>query len=134
MLITPQRRGIRGESQGNLRLRRVVDDLAHDRRQRPVGAHRDDVHRPLRRHVLQALESLVVGDDPAVVMQTAARLASGRDDSLRTLPAWKAVAERCGTASTATASPIRWFVDPLGLARAVQAANPPREKRYVYGL
>ena len=73
-------------------------------------------------------EALVVGDDPAVVMQTATSLA-GRRDSLDTVTSWKAVGERCATGMSPSAAPIRWFVDPLALARAVQAANPPREKR-----
>ena len=74
-------------------------------------------------------DSLVVGDDPAVVMQTASSLATGRADSLSTVPSWKAVAESCGSRVPLGAAPIRWYVDPLGFAKAFQAANPPREKR-----
>lgn len=74
-------------------------------------------------------DALIVGDDAAAVMQTAANLAGTRGDALHTVASWKAVAERCHAGTSANAAPIRWYVDPLGLARAVQAAHPPREKR-----
>ena len=73
-------------------------------------------------------QALIVGDDPAVVMQTASSL-TGRTDSLASVDSYKAVAERCGDKVPADSAPIRWYVDPLGFARALQAANPPREKR-----
>ena len=79
--------------------------------------------------VVVEADALIVGDDPATVTQIAANLAGARKDSLETVPSWKAVADRCGSGIDSGAAPIRWFVDPLGLARAVQAANPPREKR-----
>ena len=74
-------------------------------------------------------DALVVGDDPGVVTQTVAQLQGGRKDSLATVPAFKAVMARCGNDISPHAAPIRWFIDPLGFAQAVQAANPPREKR-----
>ena len=73
-------------------------------------------------------QALIVGDDPAVVMEIASAL-SGRSDSLATVVSYKAVADRCADKVPAAAAPIRWYVDPLGFARALQAANPPREKR-----
>lgn len=79
--------------------------------------------------IVVAPDSIVIGDDPSAVMQTAGALGRGREDSLGSTTSWRAVAERCGKDVAADAAPIRWFVDPLGLARAVQAANPPREKR-----
>jgi len=72
---------------------------------------------------------LVVGDSPAVVGQVVATLGQGRKDSLASLPAFQAVAARCGKQVPASAAPLRWFVDPLGYAKVYQAANPPREKR-----
>jgi len=72
--------------------------------------------------------ALIVGDDPAVVMQTASSL-SGRTDGLATVASYRAVSDRCADKVSSASGPIRWFVDPLGFARAVQAANPPREKR-----
>ena len=83
---------------------------------------------PTRVAIVLRPDALVVGDDPAVVMQTASSLA-GRADGLATVASYKAVCDRCADKVSATAAPIRWFVDPLGFARAVQAANPPREKR-----
>ena len=79
--------------------------------------------------VVVAADALVVGDDPAVVMQTASQLSTGRADSLSTVPSWMAVSARCGSQVAPGASSIRWHVDPLGFAKAFQAANPPREKR-----
>ena len=72
--------------------------------------------------------ALIIGDDPAVVMQTASSL-SGRTDGLATVASYRAVSDRCADKVSSASAPIRWFVDPLGFARAVQAANPPREKR-----
>ena len=83
---------------------------------------------PTRVAIVLRPDALVVGDDPAVVMQTASSL-SGRADGLSTVASYKAVCDRCADKVSATAAPIRWYVDPLGFARAVQAANPPREKR-----
>jgi hypothetical protein len=83
---------------------------------------------PTRVAIVLRPDALVVGDDPAVVMQTASSL-SGRADGLATVASYKAVCDRCTDKVSATAAPIRWYVDPLGFARAVQAANPPREKR-----
>lgn len=77
----------------------------------------------------RAPSAVVVGDDPAVVAEVFASLAKGRADSLATLPAYVAVAKRCGKEARPPASPLRWFVDPLGYAKAYQAANPLREKR-----
>lgn len=79
--------------------------------------------------VVVEADALIVGDDPAVVMQTASALAGERKDALETVPSWVAAAARCDAGAARSAAPIRWYVDPLGLARAVQAANPPREKR-----
>jgi len=73
--------------------------------------------------------TLVVGDSPAVVGQLVAALRQGRPDSLASQPAYQAVAARCGKEVPSAAAPLRWFVDPLGYAKAYQAANPPREKR-----
>ncbi len=85
------------------------------------------------RHPLVAIavlpEAIVVGDDPTVVTQTLQNLAAGRSDSLRTVASFQAVASRCEDQVPAHAAPLRWFVDPLGFAKALQAANPPREKR-----
>ncbi|MFO0424584.1 MAG: hypothetical protein ACK52C_13120 [Planctomycetia bacterium] len=77
----------------------------------------------------QAPSALVVGDNPAMVAQVLSTLKQGRKDNLSTLPAFQAVATRCGKQVPAAASPLRWFVDPLGYAKVYQANNPPREKR-----
>jgi hypothetical protein len=77
----------------------------------------------------QAPSALLVGDSPAMVAQVLSTLKQGRKDNLSTLPAFQAVAARCGKQVPAAASPLRWFVDPLGYAKVYQAANPPREKR-----
>lgn len=77
----------------------------------------------------QAPSALIVGDSPAMVAQVLSTLRQGRKDNLSTLPAFQAVATRCGKQVPAAASPLRWFVDPLAYAKVYQAANPPREKR-----
>ena len=83
---------------------------------------------PTRVAIVVRPDALVVGDDPAVVAQTVSTL-SGRDDSLASVASYKAVAGRCGDKVSAGSAPIRWYADPLGFARAFQAANLPREKR-----
>ena len=77
----------------------------------------------------QAPTALVVGDDPVQVGQAFAILAQGRKDSLSTNPSFTAAMARCGKEVPVAAAPVRWFVEPLGFARAYQASNPPREKR-----
>ena len=77
----------------------------------------------------QAPSALIVGDNAAMVAQVLATLKQGRKDNLTTLPAFQAVATRCGKQVPAAASPLRWFVDPLAYAKVYQATNPPREKR-----
>ena len=76
-----------------------------------------------------APSALVVGDDAVQVGQAFAVLAQGRQDSLTTNPSFTTALGRCGKEIPATAAPIRWFIDPLGFAKAYQASNPPREKR-----
>jgi hypothetical protein len=73
--------------------------------------------------------ALVVGDDAVQVGQAFAVLAQGRQDNLATNPSFTTALARCGKEIPAAAAPIRWFVDPLGFAKAYQAGNPPREKR-----
>jgi len=73
--------------------------------------------------------ALVVGDDAVQVGQAFAVLAQGRQDSLATNPSFTTALGRCGKEIPATAAPIRWFIDPLGFAKAYEASNPPREKR-----
>ncbi len=77
----------------------------------------------------QTPTALVVGDDAVQVGQAFAILAQGRKDSLATNPSFTAVMARCGKEVPATAAPVRWFIEPLGFAKAWQASNPPREKR-----
>ena len=76
-----------------------------------------------------APQALVVGDDALQVGQAFAALAQGRKDSLASVSEFKAVQEPCRQALPTTTAPLRWFVDPLGFAKAYQAAVPPREKR-----
>ena len=73
--------------------------------------------------------ALVVGDDAVQVGQAFAVLAQGRQDNLQTNASFTAAMTRCGQEIPGTAAPIRWFVDPLGFAKAYQASHPPREKR-----
>jgi hypothetical protein len=77
----------------------------------------------------QAPAALVVGDDALQVGQAFAVLAQGRKDSLATNPSFKASMARCGKEIPLSAAPVRWFIEPLGFAKAYQASNPPREKR-----
>jgi len=95
----------------------------------PDAAAAEGSVRDRRVAIGRATSALVVGDDPATVGQVFASLAKGRADSLATNKAYAAVASRCGKQVPASAAPLRWFIDPLGYAKAYQASNPPREKR-----
>ncbi len=90
---------------------------------------REPSNRPRQVAIVQLPHALVVGDHPAVVAQTAGTLSAGRADNLASLTAFQAVADRCAGKVPANSDPLRWFVDPLGFAKAYQAANPPREKK-----
>ena len=84
-----------------------------------------------RRRVAFALapHALIVGDDAIQVGQAFAVLTQGRQDSLATVDAFKAVIDECGSHVPSASAPLRWFIDPLTFAAAYQASNPPREKR-----
>lgn len=84
-----------------------------------------------KRRVAFALapQTLIVGDDALQVGQALSVLAQGRQDSLATVEAYKAVVEQCASQVPAAAAPIRWFLDPLAFAKAYQKTNPPREKK-----
>ena len=73
--------------------------------------------------------ALVVGDDPALLTQVIGTLGQGRGDCVGSLPAFGAVMGRCQNQVPTTAAAVRWYVDPLPLAKAYQVTNPPREKR-----
>ena len=87
--------------------------------------------RPGEQRIAFALagSTLLVGDDPALVTQVMGTLGQGRGDCVGSLPAFGAVMGRCQSQVPATAAAVRWYVDPLPLAKAYQATNPPREKR-----
>ncbi|NDC62753.1 MAG: hypothetical protein EBZ59_01895 [Planctomycetia bacterium] len=89
----------------------------------------DVASRPRQVSFAQADSALVVGDDPVQVGQAFAALDQGRKDCLASLKPFDAVVAQCRKAMPAKASPVRWYVDPLGYAKAYRAANPPREKR-----
>lgn len=86
---------------------------------------------PKNRRVAFALapQALLVGDDAQQVGQAFGILAQGRKDSLAALPAFAGVMKPCVAAAPADAPPLRWFVDPLGFAKAWQASWPPRDKK-----
>jgi hypothetical protein len=87
--------------------------------------------RPGEQRVAFALagNTLLVGDDPALVTQVMGTLGQGRGDCVGSLPAFDAVMGRCQSQVPGTAAAVRWYVDPLPFAKAYQATNPPREKR-----
>jgi len=91
----------------------------------------EDHRVPRGRRVAFALagSALVVGDDAQQVGQAVAVLAQGRADSLASLPAFAGVMDPCGKSLSDKAAPIRWYVNPLGFAKAFRASNPPAEKR-----
>ncbi|MBM4012014.1 MAG: hypothetical protein FJ286_11655 [Planctomycetes bacterium] len=76
-----------------------------------------------------APRALLVGDDAMQVGQALSVLEKGRQDSLATVEAYRAVVDQCAGQVPAAAAPIRWFLDPLKFAKAYQLTNPPREKR-----
>jgi hypothetical protein len=55
--------------------------------------------------------------------------AGGRADALATLPAFAKVMERCGKDVPATATPVRWFVDPLAYLAADRRTYPPKKNK-----
>ena len=76
--------------------------------------------------------AVVVGDrlDAVVELSPAfAKTASVRADSLATVPSFATVMERCGKGVPATATPVRWFVDPLAYLAADRRTFPPNKNR-----
>ena len=85
---------------------------------------------PKNRRVAFALapQALLVGDDAQQVGQALGVLAEGRKDSLASLPAFQGVMKPCREALPESV-PLRWFIDPLGFAKAWQTTHPPRDRR-----
>ncbi len=85
---------------------------------------------PKNRRVAFAVgpQSLLVGDDAQQVGQAFGVLAQGRKDSLASLPAFVGAMKPCREALPESAPPLRWFIDPLGFAKAWQA-DQQRGKR-----
>jgi len=73
--------------------------------------------------------ALLVGDDAQQVGQAFGVLAQGRKDSLASLPGFAGVMKPCREALPESAPPLRWFVDPIGFAKAWQASRPAKEKK-----
>ncbi len=86
---------------------------------------------PTNRRVAFALapQALLVGDDAQQVGQALGVLAQGRKDSLGSLASFSGVMQPCRSGLPQAAPPLRWFVDPLGFAKAFQASRPAREKK-----
>ncbi len=79
---------------------------------------------------------VVVGDGYDAVREMSATIdkaranpAGGRADALATLPAFAKVMERCGKDVPATATPVRWFVDPLAYIAADRRTYPPKKNK-----
>ena len=74
--------------------------------------------------------AVVVGDRLDTVAELSPALGKAnamRADSLAAVPAFATVMERCGKGVPTTATPIRWFVDPLSYLAADRRTFPPNK-------
>lgn len=76
--------------------------------------------------------AVVVGDRLDTVAELTpafGKTATLRADSLATVPSFATVMERCGKGVPATATPVRWFVDPLAYMAADRRTFPPSRNK-----
>jgi hypothetical protein len=86
-----------------------------------------------RQVALAVLPSAVIlGDRADAVAEMAPSVgnaATVRTDPLAAVPAFSKVMERCGKGVPATATPVRWFVDPLAYLAADRRTFPPNKNK-----
>lgn len=87
---------------------------------------------PRQLAVVVAPSAIIVGDRLETVAELAPVIgnpAASRADSLAVVPAFAKVMERCGKGVPATATPVRWFVDPLAYLAADRRTFPPKKNK-----
>jgi hypothetical protein len=86
-----------------------------------------------RQFAIAVLPSAVIlGDRPDAVAEVAPAVGNAsavRTDPLAVVPAFAKVMERCGKGVPATATPVRWFVDPLAYLAADRRTFPPNKNK-----
>jgi len=76
--------------------------------------------------------AVILGDRPDAVAELAPAVGNAsavRTDPLAAVPAFAKVMERCGKGVPATATPVRWFVDPLAYLAADRRTFPPNKNK-----
>jgi hypothetical protein len=76
--------------------------------------------------------AVILGDRPDAVAEVAPAVGNAsavRTDPLAAVPAFAKVMERCGKGVPATATPVRWFVDPLAYLAADRRTFPPNKNK-----
>ena len=76
--------------------------------------------------------AVILGDRADAVAEMAPAVgnaAAVRTDPLAAVPAFAKVMERCGKGVPATATPVRWFVDPLAYLAADRRTFPPNKNK-----
>ena len=76
--------------------------------------------------------AIILGDRADAVAEMAPAVGNAavvRTDPLAAVPAFAKVMERCGKGVPATATPVRWFVDPLAYLAADRRTFPPNKNK-----
>ena len=76
--------------------------------------------------------AVILGDRADAVAEMAPAVGNAsavRTDPLAAVPAFAKVMERCGKGVPATATPVRWFVDPLAYLAADRRTFPPNKNK-----
>jgi hypothetical protein len=76
--------------------------------------------------------AVILGDRADAVAEMAPAVGNAsavRTDPLAAVPAFSKVMERCGKGVPATATPVRWFVDPLAYLAADRRTFPPNKNK-----
>jgi hypothetical protein len=76
--------------------------------------------------------AVILGDRADAVAEMAPAVGNAsavRTDPLAAVPAFAKVMERCGKGVPATATPVRWFVDPLAYLAADRRTFPPSKNK-----
>jgi len=80
-------------------------------------------------YVLVGDGSDAVADVAAGIDKARGNASAGRADALAVVPAFAKVMDRCGKDVPATATPVRWFVEPLAYLAADRRTFPPKKSR-----
>lgn len=95
---------------------------------KPAGAASRRDEQPRQTFYCLNGNCLVGADNLDVIEGVLARLDGSQDDTLADVPAFRAVMDRCAKDAGRATPQVRWFLDPFGYGRIMEAAVPEEDR------